>query len=161
MQSLSLLFSWAGSVDSSPDCESSGLTLLVSWENEKICLFCGVNDRNRNVIEVVSRCLHAHTNAWSGHLPAVPAIFLKDPFTGAELLHCAWNSFVIVPCLSLPPAPVLFFFQNCVCLRWNSMGRAVAGMMAAEALGGFQPIKNTEWFFLVSFGRKLRNGVAW
>lgn len=40
------------------------------------------------------------------------------------------------------------------------MGRAVAGMMAAEAFGGFQPIKNTEWFFLVSFGRKLQNGVA-
>lgn len=40
------------------------------------------------------------------------------------------------------------------------MGRAVAGMMAAESFRGFQPIKKTEWFFLVLFGRKLQNGVA-
>jgi len=37
---------------------------------------------------------------------------------------------------------------------------AAAGAMAAEAFRGFQPIKNTEWSFLVSFGRKLRSGVA-
>lgn len=110
MQSLSLQFSWPTGVDSSLDFETCSLTLLLSRQNEEMCLFCGVNDRNRNVTGVASRCCtHTHKHSvwvFAGSF----SYFLKALFNWAELLHCAWNSFVIVA-FPLPSSPVLFFFQ--------------------------------------------------
>ena len=59
-RSPSLQFSWPAGEDSNFDCETCSLALPMSWQNEKIALFCGVNDRNGNVTGAVStRCAHA------------------------------------------------------------------------------------------------------
>lgn len=121
MQSLSLLFSWAGSVDSSLDCETCSLTLLVSWENEGICLFCGMNDRNRNVIEVVLRC-YTHTQILGVDICQQFQLFYKRSFywgwAFALCLEWLCDSALASPS---PPPQLYFFFQTvyvCAGTRW-------------------------------------------
>lgn len=79
MQSLSLQFSWPTGVDSNLDFETRSLALLVSRQNEEMCLFCGVNDRNRNVTGVASRCC-THTQTLGADICRQFKLFFKSPF---------------------------------------------------------------------------------